>query len=736
MFDRLLASPARPAALGLLCAAVLLLAALSQASPVYAVLEGAKACVGPGGSSTASAGDIVICTLTIEAEPADIPAGTTITITAVGNNYTFAGATCAAEPGDCTAQVLPNAIVATCTAAACTEITIEETLTITAIMPETISQRVSVSTPTPSITVTDPVFRLVSAGTQFFVATTGNDANNCQTRATACRTANRALEVARDGDTIQFVAGTYQIDKPIVVRKLVTIQPEGSAKVVLKAKPGITLFEVWAQGGPNLRVSIRNFTMGGNFEEGSSAPVFLLSGDSYTEIANNIIGGADLPINNGIVISNSLRPTIRTNTFLGNTQTVFTPVLIVGGTVSGFGVVSFECLGGSGYSVSSGVEVADNAFTGRWTAGVWLCSDGGGEHRIRANVMRNYWRAIALKDVTNTTVADNVLVGGLSDAIILYGASLHNRIENNHVESHVGVGAAGIRVGWVADPLMPLDNLVTGNRVLRNTVGIHVFGARTTVITSNIIKISGIRTGILLTPSTFLGDPGTQPRDTEITNNEIIFIGPCMPVIGCGIRLLGVIVPVLATNNDWGLRRPLDVEGVIWHQVDDPVVGLATFMPFQNMTEPAATANGPSPTPSSAGSRSPAPNGTPSPTPNGTPGPTPDGALVPVSAGATGRSTSPPAPVRNVPLSRGCTELQWPGVTGTSVADAAMAIAPASAQRTATIWRKAGPTGWQVWRVGEPVVSTNVFTLSRGDTVTVCVQEAATWMIVTQVDGS
>lgn len=376
---------------------------------------------------------------------------------------------------------------------------------------------------------------------------------------------------------------------------------------------------------------------------------------------------------------------------------------------------SYECLLGAGPSVSSSVTITNNTFVGLWTAGVWLCSDGGGEHRITGNVLRNYWRGIVLKDVTNTHVLENTLVGGLSDAIILYGAALHNRVERNHIESHVGVGAAGIRVGWVADPLMPLNNLIGENRILRDTIGIHVFGARTTRITKNVIKISGARTAILLTPSTYLGDPGTQPRDTEIVENEIIFIGPCMPVLGCALRLLGVTVPVLVTNNDWGLRAVSDVEGTIWHQIDDPFAGLVTFVPFRNMTS-AVTAS-PTPTPTPAGSVTSMTAGS--------------GSAV---ASAAGSGTGA-APVRNVPLSAGCTELTWPGVTGTSVADAAMAIAPASAQRTATIARQANGNEWQFWSVARPAASDPIFTLTRGDTVVVCVQEAATWMIVTEIGG-
>ena len=340
-------SRGRPAALGLLLALVLLGIGLRAAPIARAELSGSKTCTSADGGDTVTLGGTANCVLTINAsEPTDVEAGDVVTITPAANNFRFTSATCTASPGDCNVQVLPAAIVLTCLQAECTEITVNETLVITALAPETISQRVSVTSPISPITVTASGFRIVPPGNLFYVSTTGDDANNCQTRVTACRTINRALEVARDGDTIRVLSGTYDIDRPIPVRKLVTIEPENSGKVILVGRPGIRIFEIWAQGGPNLHVIIRNLTIGGNYKPGASDPVFQLTGDSYTEIANNIIGGEDLLINNGILISNSLHPNIHDNTFLGNTLAPFSPapVLIVGRTVTGFGVASYECL--------------------------------------------------------------------------------------------------------------------------------------------------------------------------------------------------------------------------------------------------------------------------------------------------------------------------------------------------------------------------------------------------------
>lgn len=702
-----------PAALRLLLPALLVLAVgFGGATPLRAAIQTpTKTCTGPGNADTASIGETVTCRLTFTTDVADFPVGGRIIIFALANNYRFTDARACNTPlGTCTVEsISTSTITLLCNSGDCTNPSVDETIVITGTDPDSVSQRISSNSTSSSITVSASPFRIISQGTALFVATNGDDTRNCQTRATACRTLTRALQVARDGDTIELLAGTYNVDQTIRVNKLVTIQPNSGAKVEIRARAGIVLFEVTAQGGPGLRVIIRNLTVGGNYQEGSSKAIFSLASDSYTEIANNIIGGVDIPINNGVVIANSFRPNIHDNTFQGATRSPFSPVLIVGTTVSGFGVASAECLLGAGATVSSNVQLMNNTFVGLWTAGVWLCSDGAGEHRIGTNVFRNYWRGIVLKDVTNTEVFDNTLAGGLSDGIIVYGASINNRIGRNQVESHVGVGAAGIRIGWVADPVMPSNNRVEENRILRNTIGIHVFGARSTRIARNVIKGTGVRTGVLLTPSTYLADPGTQPKDTEILENEIVFLGPCTPVLGCSIRLLGVTVPVLAINNDFGLRAPLDVEGVIWHRYDDEVVGIVTYVPFRNQvaSPPEVTAAMPSPPP-------------------GTGGPTATSAT-----GVGGQSV----PIQYVPLAVGCTPMQWTGASGTLVADAAMAITPFIAQRRAVIWRRIAPGTWQTWSVEQPRLNDPVFTLNRGDSIITCVKQPATWMIVTDSGG-
>jgi hypothetical protein len=291
----------------------------------------------------------------------------------------------------------------------------------------------------------------------------------------------------------------------------------------------------------------------------------------------------------------------------------------------------------------------------------------------------------------------------------------------------VAADAAGIRIGWVADPLVPLDNLVENNQLVRVTVGVHVFGARTTVIRGNQIKVSGARTAVLLTPSTTLGDPGTQPYDTEIVSNIIVFTGPCTPVIGCGLRLLGVVVPVLAVNNDWGLRRAGDVDAVIWHQYDDPAVGCAEFIPFTNRsvtdTVPAAACGVP------------LPPGTGMPPPPSTEPPPPTNGMATVTSGnGNGNGGGSGGPVTSISLVSGCNNITWTGASGVSVADVALGISPAAAQQGATIWKRTNGD-WRAFSSAREAGASDVFTISRNDALLVCVPQAATWLIPTEVGG-
>lgn len=72
---------------------------------------------------------------------------------------------------------------------------------------------------------------LVHAASIWYVAPTGNDANNCQTAATACKTISAAISKTSSNDTIIIAAGTY-IEKLTIPRSL-ALTGAGSAATII-----------------------------------------------------------------------------------------------------------------------------------------------------------------------------------------------------------------------------------------------------------------------------------------------------------------------------------------------------------------------------------------------------------------------------------------------------------------------------------------------------------------------
>lgn len=492
-----------------------------------------------------------------------------------------------------------------------------------------------------------------------------------------CLTIANALFYARDGDTIVVEAGIYEVCNTIEVSKLVKITANGN-KVILHSLLGTTVFHVTAVGagvGPtNIanHAGIDGFAIGGAFQPADAA--IFLDGDAFTDVTNNVLGGEKL--NNpaftgipcppagsplptgfkaptavakaevfgnaaGIILANSDHPNISNNSILGSSIFQFSPVLSTGDVLTGFGIVTAECLG-LGSDASDGLTLSQNLIDRNVNAAIWMCSDGGGLHQLKSNTVRNNGRGVVLRGIADSLIDANIISDDYQDAVVLYDASENNTISNNTIESSRTPGAAGIRLGGFGAGLHPLATTVTGNKLLRNWIGMVIAGARNTVATGNTITAEDIRTAVLLQVGSTGAETTTQPVGTQLHQNTIIYNGGCAATAGCAIRLdAGVTVDVDATSNSFGLPPSADVNTVLWHKTNDPSLGfihadqsvptLTTPSPFSSSTPlpSSTTVTGPTSTP---GPASPPANGgfcivanyppgcisTPTPTPTAT----------------------------------------------------------------------------------------------------------------------
>ncbi|HEY7295357.1 MAG TPA: right-handed parallel beta-helix repeat-containing protein [Dehalococcoidia bacterium] len=443
-----------------------------------------------------------------------------------------------------------------------------------------------------------------------------------------CLTIANALFYARDGDTILVEAGIYEVCNTIDVTKLVRITANGN-KVILHSFLGTTVFHVTAVGASVGPASISNhaaidgFAIGGAFQPAAAA--IMLDADAFTDVTNNVLGGQTLnnpaftgapcpPVGQplptglktptpvakaqvfgnaaGIILSNSDHPNISNNSILGSSIFQFAPVLTTGNVLTGFGIVTAECLG-LGSDASDGLTLSANLIDRNVNAALWLCSDGGGLHQIKGNAVRNNGRGVVLRGIADSLIDSNVISDDYQDAVVLYDASENNTISNNTIESSRTPGAAGIRLGGFGAALQPLATTVSGNKLLRNWIGLVVAGARNTVVTGNTITAEDIRTAVLLQVGSVGAIATTQPGGTQLHQNQIIYNGGCAATQGCAIRLDSYVsVDVDASGNSFGLPPDTDVNSVLWHKPNDPSLGFIradqTIPPIGNAPPGAA----------------------------------------------------------------------------------------------------------------------------------------------------
>ncbi|MGI8551978.1 MAG: NosD domain-containing protein [Dehalococcoidia bacterium] len=536
-------------------------------------------------------------------------------------------------------------------------------------------------TPPPAST---PAAVLTNLGTTYYVDNdSGNDSFDCTAATVAaaspspngivdgpCKSIQHAIDLTRDRDLVVVASQEpLQLTAALRVPDLIGVvaggflpgrctnafgtsrcadahcdNVAGGTKVVLQSLYGGPVFRVTAVGGPSLHALIAGFILGGttNFADPGAVT---LDRDAFTELRCNIIGQEDLPNVIGILTKGSEQPFIHDNTVHGSSQFPISAALELTPPIGGFGLVTDECLGGS--TRTDQLPLESNLFGFNSNAGVWICSDGSGGHVLRDNNLRSNGRGVVLLSAVDTTLRANSIGDNYYDGVDILEASQNNRLESNQIESQEGPSSTGVLLQG-SGVLFPLGNTLIDNQIRRNRVDVLIAGARGTRLTGNSISAIGERTAVLLAIGTTSGAGGrnfAQPSGTVFRSNKIYANGVCTALRGCAIRLLpGVTVPVDASDNDFGVSDPADVQAALWDHSRDPELGpvLSGSLPASGTraAETTATAAAGARARASATASTPIPllPSTPSPT---APPPTPSPSATPVASGTP--STGPSA---------------------------------------------------------------------------------------------
>ncbi len=221
-----------------------------------------------------------------------------------------------------------------------------------------------------------------SVTTILYVARTGSDlSNSCQVKVNPCATLNRAVAVARSGDTVEVAAGTYNENVVVSVPDL-TVVGDGSSTVVTGTTDQTT-FEVSGSNDSIKLMSISNSVGGGGIENGGNAVtiiddnVYRNHGTGISNTGKNVMIAADSISRNGTGISNQGESLVIRNSSIfqnapgGGISNSGIGAEIVGDTINWNALITLQESGGgidsAGGSISVGSTILSDNESGQFS---------------------------------------------------------------------------------------------------------------------------------------------------------------------------------------------------------------------------------------------------------------------------------------------------------------------------------------------------------------------------------
>jgi hypothetical protein len=305
------------------------------------------------------------------------------------------------------------------------------------------------------------------AASDWYVSTTGNDANDCMSPATACLTLQAAIDRASNGDTVNVEAGIYPYAGVVNLNKTLTLN---GAQSGLDARERFEAESILENSG-GLYVTANDVIIDGFTVQNSTSGAFtgfgidLGASTSGAHVINNIIqnniagiGLANNPAGNQAVIQH--------NAFRNNTQP---------GPASGHGIYTDEYVAGYGVGLedvlidSNSFENYNDAVTGTWDIGI---SNTGPVAFTNLQIQYNSSvsispasRSMYFYNTDSSSIKANNIRNKTNYAIGFFGGDDGITIECNTIlESNRGIYVADAYTG-LNSTIRVNDNNIAGNAI-------------------------------------------------------------------------------------------------------------------------------------------------------------------------------------------------------------------------------------------------------------------------------
>ena len=273
-----------------------------------------------------------------------------------------------------------------------------------------------------------------AAAANWFVADTGNDANDCMTVATPCMTIQAAVNKASPNDTIFVAAGLYPelAVGPLTISKTLTLLG-AQAGTDARAPRGAESMIMDAQG---TSVAASNVIIDGFTVQDSTLSAFtgfgiwLNPGVSGTRLVNNIIQDNII----GIGLANTGALALIQHNLIRNNN--------VPGPGGGTGIYTDEFAGGA---TVRNVLIKENAFVNNADAGIDISNtdfaNGVFALDIDSNAFDSNGRAVVLFNTHSSSFHDNTVTNStlpMSAAVRIFDNNTQLTIRNNDLNGGVG----------------------------------------------------------------------------------------------------------------------------------------------------------------------------------------------------------------------------------------------------------------------------------------------------------